>query len=141
MDFPIYVLYFQVGLRKLKGAAGKNPENARSGGGGAGKGGGTGDAGGGGLDPYDLIDPVDLLALLPKTEFSTKIAEQKWSEKVEKNIHRNVFAALSTPTFISMKELSLAQSLWHCMPSLASQSDLQGVLRHIHLYYRWQGSK
>lgn len=89
----------QVGLRKLKGAAGKNPENARSGGGGGGTRLGTGDAGVGGLDPYDLIDPVDLLALLPKTEFSTKIAEQKWSEKVNKNMKR--IEIVTAPKFYS----------------------------------------
>lgn len=39
--------------------------------------------GGMGLDPYDLIDPVDLIEKLAKTDFYSKVEEPKWSDKVE----------------------------------------------------------
>eukprot|EP00644_Phytophthora_capsici_P012077 jgi/Phyca11/63671/gw1.12.481.1 len=35
------------------------------------------------FDPRDFAETVDLLAKLPKTEFKTKLALPKWSEKVE----------------------------------------------------------
>jgi hypothetical protein len=34
------------------------------------------------FDPRDMIEPVDLIAQLAKTEFKAKLALDKWSEKV-----------------------------------------------------------
>lgn len=76
---------FQVGLRKFAGKSGSG--QAKSGGGGGGGGAHEGDSAdvpqpGGVIDIWDMLDPVDLLGQLPKSEFNEKIAEAKWNEKV-----------------------------------------------------------
>jgi hypothetical protein len=86
-----------VGLRRYRGQAQAHAGPGAAGGGGAaaaGAGAGDGGAGGGGdaggdmgfsLDPYELADPVDLLAKLsaPGVDFYGKLGAAKWSERVE----------------------------------------------------------
>ncbi|KAI5733008.1 hypothetical protein M8J76_006606 [Diaphorina citri] len=45
-------------------------------------GGDSGDEGGADIDPYDLLDPVDVLSKLPKN-FYEKVEEKKWQERKE----------------------------------------------------------
>lgn len=42
----------------------------------------SGDEAGADIDPYDLLDPVDILSKLPKN-FYEKLEEKKWQERKE----------------------------------------------------------
>ncbi|KAL4103105.1 hypothetical protein PRIC1_006840 [Phytophthora ramorum] len=65
---------FVKGAKPAKAAGGGNTTGASS---------GAADPASAALDPRDFTEIVDLLAKLPKTEFKTKLALPKWSEKVE----------------------------------------------------------
>ncbi|KAL4157063.1 hypothetical protein PRNP1_006089 [Phytophthora ramorum] len=62
---------------------GAKPAKAAGGGKAAGAASGAAEPAPAAFDPRDFAETVDLLAKLPKTEFKTKLALPKWSEKVE----------------------------------------------------------
>ncbi|RHY65606.1 hypothetical protein DYB30_003435, partial [Aphanomyces astaci] len=74
-----------VPTRYVKGKEPKPAKSAATGSTKAGKGGAAASApaGGGSFDPREFAETVNLLDLLPKTEFKAKMALPKWSEKVE----------------------------------------------------------